>query len=77
MVGGRHEYEQTVLEFADIYNSQYASGRMEVDTRGFNLEWAGNAISIKMPFYQTFKVTIDVLDQEDFQEIIAMKAMVV
>lgn len=58
------------IEFADIYNSQYASGRMEVDTRDFKQEWGGNSFVIKMPFYQTFKVTIDVLDQDDFQEFV-------
>ena len=57
-------------EFAEIYNSQYASGRMEVDTRGFNQEWGENSFSIKMPFYQTFRVTIEVLNQDEFQEFI-------
>lgn len=57
-------------EFAEVYNSQYASGQMEVDTRDFKLGWGGNSISIKMPFYQKFIVTIEVLDQDNFEEFI-------
>lgn len=54
-------------EFAYIYNSQYASGKMEVDTKNFKLTWEENTISIKMPKYQTFKLTIEVLDSEKFE----------
>ncbi len=54
-------------EFADIYNSQYASGRMEIDTKSFKLIWAENTITIKMPKYQTFKLTIEALEPEKFE----------
>ena len=57
-------------EFAEMYNSQYASGQMEVDTRDFNVGWGENSICIKMPFYQSFKITISVLQNEDFQEFV-------
>ena len=54
-------------EFANIYNSQYASGKMEVDTRNFKLTQEENTINIKMPKYQKFKVTIEALDPDKFE----------
>lgn len=54
-------------EFADVYNAQYASGKMEINTKDFKLTWEENTISIKMPKFQTFKATIEVLDPEKFE----------
>ena len=57
-------------EFAKIFNSQYASGKIVIDASAFKIDRSENFFSIRMPFYQTFRVAITVLNQEDFQEIV-------
>lgn len=65
-----NEIIEVFKEYADAYNSQYASGKIIVDTSNFDLSLEKNKILIKMPSSPNITVALSVIDPEQFTKII-------
>lgn len=59
-----------IKEYVNIYNSQYASGSIDLNLRNFKLTSESNSITVTMPNHQRITIELSVINPDDFTEII-------
>lgn len=64
----KNEILDVLEKYTEIYNSQYASGKMVFNAVNFDPTAKKNTIEIKTPNYQTIKMVLSVLDPEAYKK---------
>lgn len=59
-----------IKEYVQVYNSQYASGSIDLDLRNFKLTSESNSITVTMPNHQRIIIELSVINPENFTEVI-------
>lgn len=54
--------------YIELYNSQYAAGKIVMDSSGFDILSEKNKIIVKMPKFQTITITISIVNPEHYIE---------
>ena len=65
-----NEILSTLKEYAEIYNSQYASGKIVFNLNHFDITAEKNTVTIKMPRIQTITIELSVVNPNATKEII-------
>lgn len=53
-------------DYIDLYNSQYAAGKIVLDSSRFDILSEENKIIVKMPRFQTVTITISIVNPENY-----------
>lgn len=61
---------EEIKEYVKVFNSQYASGSIDLNLRNFKLTSESNSITVTMPSLHRITVELSVINPDDFTEII-------
>ena len=61
---------EEIKEYVKVFNSQYASGGIDLNLRNFKLTSESNSITVTMPNHQRIIIELSVINPEDFTEVV-------
>ena len=61
---------EEIKEYVKVFNSQYASGGIDLNLRNFEMTSERNSITVTMPNHQRITIELSVINPEDFTEVI-------
>ena len=61
---------EKIKEYVKVFNSQYASGGIDLNLSNFKLNSERNSITVTMPSHQRITIELSVISPEDFTEVI-------
>ena len=70
-----NEILSTLKEYVEIYNSEYASGKIVSDLNNFDITAEKNTVTIKMPSIQTITIELSVFNPDATKEIIGYSSI--
>lgn len=61
---------EEIKEYVKVFNSQYASGGIDLNLRNFKMTSESNSITVTMLNHQRITIELSVINPEDFTEVI-------
>ena len=65
----KNEVLDKIKEYSDLFNLQYASGKIVLHDQSFNINSKTNKVTLRMPNMQTITISLEIIFPEDFTNI--------